>query len=147
MKNALVLLLGLAVLAGLFVWMKPAPPPAPAVAAATPAAASAESTDAVAVPQPAAPAAPVPQVFELVVKEKRLASGPQVITVTEGTSVILRITTDHHDELHLHGYDLTLKLPTASTAELSFVADRSGRFEYEMHHSHFTLGVLEVQPR
>lgn len=133
MKNVVVILIGLLLLAGLFWWMKPAPPAAMAVASP--------------VPQTAVPAAPAAQLFELVVKDKQLVSGPAVIAVSQGTPVTLRITVDHHDELHLHGYDLTLKLPTATPAELSFVADRSGRFEYELHHAHVDLGALEVQPQ
>ncbi|MES2884513.1 MAG: hypothetical protein V4709_06900 [Pseudomonadota bacterium] len=142
MKNWLLPLAAVVVLAGLFLWMRPAPPPAaaPGAVAATPS----PSPSLAVVP---APAAPVVQVFELVVKEKKLLSGPAVLSVVQGTPVTLRITVDHHDELHLHGYDLTLKLPTAQAAELSFVADKSGRFEYELHHSHVDLGVLEVQPQ
>ena len=143
MKNALVAVLGLALLVGLFVWMKPKPPvvAVPAVSASTETSAAVDS--AAATP----PIAPPTQRVELVVKDKRLVSGPAVISVMQGTTVTLRITVDHHDELHLHGYDLTLKLPTAEAAELTFVADRSGRFEYELHHSHLTLGALEVQPQ
>lgn len=142
MKNWLLPLIAIAVLTGLFLWMRPAPPP---VLVATPA--PAETTAAVPVVNPPVPAAPAAQLFELVVRDKKLLSGPAVLSVAEGTSVTLRITVDHHDELHLHGYDLTLKLPTAQAAELSFVADKSGRFEYELHHSHVDLGVLEVQPQ
>ncbi|MDO9452908.1 MAG: hypothetical protein Q7J29_08605 [Stagnimonas sp.] len=140
MKNIVMILVGLALLAGLFWWMKPSPSTAPV--AATPAA-----PDAVAAPVAAPPASPVPQQFDLVVKDKKRVSGPAVISVAQGTPVTLRITVDHHDELHLHGYDLTLKLPTATPTELRFTADKSGRFEYELHHAHLDLGVLEVQPQ
>jgi len=136
MKNAAVIVVGLLLLAALFWWMKPAPPP-PVVAPVVDAAAA-----------PAAlPPAPAAKVFELVVSNKQLVSGPAVISVPQGTLVTLRITVDHHDELHLHGYDLTLKLPSATPVELSFVADKSGRFEYELHHAHLDLGALEVQPQ
>ncbi len=140
MKNIVMILVSLALLAGLFWWMKPAPLPAPV--AVTPTAATPD-----AVPFTAAPTSPVPQQFDLVVKDKKLISGPAIISVVQGTPVTLRITVDHHDELHLHGYDLTLKLPTASVAELHFIADKSGRFEYELHHAHLDLGALEVQPQ
>lgn len=147
MKNALVVILGLGLLAGLFVWMKPASnsPASSAPQAATAAVSGAASSTVP--PMPSAPAEPVVQRIELVVKDSKLVSGPEVITVLQGSAVTLRVTTDHHDELHLHGYDLTLQLPTGQPAELSFVADRSGRFEYELHHSHLTLGALEVQPQ
>lgn len=143
MRQWLLPLVAVAALAALFVWMRPTPL---AVTAPVPVAA------ATAVAQPEAPAPAVSpvaaaQTFELVVQNKALVSGPQVISVLQGTSVTLRITVDHHDELHLHGYDLTLNLPTGQPAALSFVADQSGRFEYELHHSHVDLGVLEVQPR
>ena len=144
MKTPLLIAVAIVALAALFIWMKPAQQPDQIAAAlATTPTTAADPVAAV----PAAPAAPAPQTFELVVKDKKLVSGPQVISVTQGTPVTLRITVDHHDELHLHGYDLTLKLPTAQAAELSFVADQSGRFEYELHHSHVDLGALEVQPR
>lgn len=139
MKNILMILLGLALLAGLFWWMKPAPSvPAPAIAVT--------ATTAVAAPAPVASALQ-PQLVELVVKGKQRVSGPAVISVVQGTPVTLRLTVDHHDELHLHGYDLSLKLEADQPAELRFVADRSGRFEYELHHSHLDLGALEVQPQ
>lgn len=144
MKNWLLPLVAVAVLAALFLWMRPAPPAVAAPMPAAPLAATAETQPA-AVPPP--PAAPTAQRFELVVKDKKLISGPAVLSVVQGTPVTLGITVDHHDELHLHGYDLSLKLPTAQRSELSFVADKSGRFEFELHHSHLDLGVLEVQPQ
>ena len=141
MKNILALLIGAALLVGLFLWFRPTPPaPLPLPIAAEPLAAVVATPVAVA-------SAPVTQTFEIVVAGGKLASGPAVISVAQGTPVTLRITTDHADELHLHGYDLTLKLPKGQAAELSFVADRSGRFEYELHHAHLDLGALEVQPR
>lgn len=143
MKFALATAIGLGLLAALFAWMKPPPETAPAAAAA---AAPSVAASPVA-PAAAAPAEPTSQAVELVVQNKRLVSGPQVVTVTEGTAVTLRIRSDEPDELHLHGYDLTLKLPRDTVADLSFVADRSGRFEYELHNSHLLLGVLEVLPR
>ena len=144
MKNIVVILIGLLLLAGLFWVMKPA---ATVSVAALPSASSPMRSDSTSTTEPAAAPAPVSQVFELVVQSKKLVSGLPVISVMQGTLVTLRITTDHADELHLHGYDLTLKLPKDQPAELSFVADRSGRFEYELHHAHVDLGALEVQPQ
>ncbi|MGH8458201.1 MAG: hypothetical protein ACRESV_02520 [Nevskiales bacterium] len=118
------LVLGVSVLAGLFLLFRPATPPA------TP-------------PTPIA----TPRVFELRVEHGRLVSGPAVIQVGQGEQVTLQVTSDHADELHLHGYDLQLALPAGQAARLSLTAERSGRFEYELHHAHRELGVLEVRPR
>ena len=88
-----------------------------------------------------------PKVFELTVKRGKLASGPEVLAVREGDEVVLRVTSDRADEMHLHGYDLEMNLSANVPAELKFTASRSGRFEYELHKSHADLGALEVQPK
>lgn len=119
--------------------------------------ASTDSPPLPAVPAPAAQiapaAAPVPvpaaglKVFELVVKNGKLETGPAVVKVTEGDEVVLRISVDKADDLHLHGYDLHAHLKPGTMAELKFVANRTGRFEYELHKAHVDLGALEVHPK
>lgn len=129
---------GAALLAGLFVLFKPDGSPEPAATAtATPAP-----------PPPAATAVPIgPRLFQVELKDNRIASGPTVLKVSQGDEVLLRVTADKADELHLHGYDLQLALKPGVPAELRFVASRSGRFEYELHHAHAEVGALEVQPK
>lgn len=141
MKNLLFFLIGMALLVALFVFMKPEPPPAAPVAEAVVSAPAA-------LPEPAqVPTGPQPQVFELTVNKGALFAGPDKLQVTQGEEIILRIISDQADELHLHGYDLALPLKAGAQAELRFVADRSGRFEYELHEAHAGIGVLEVQPK
>ena len=139
MKNLAFAALTVLLLAGLFLYLKP-PPASTNVEAAAPSVTAQE-------PSPHKPEVSAPQVFELVVAKNQLAQGEAVLRTTQGTEIILRVTSDHADELHLHGYDLSLSLPKGQPAELRFMADRSGRFEYELHHAHLELGVLEVQPR
>ena len=138
-KSALLYLgLGLALLAGLFLWLRPAPvaAPAPTVLAAVPTAQAS-----------ALPAAPTPQVYSLVVSKGRLVSGPGLIQVHAGDTVTLEVISDQPDELHLHGYDLHLKLLPGEPGRLSFTASHSGRFDYELHHAQLELGALEVLPQ
>jgi hypothetical protein len=85
--------------------------------------------------------------IELVVRGGRLLSGPDVTRLVQGDKVTLRITSDAADELHVHGYDLHLHLVADKPASLSFTANRSGRFGYELHHAHTDLGALEVYTR
>jgi uncharacterized cupredoxin-like copper-binding protein len=133
LRLLLFVVLGVAVLAGLFLLLRPAPEtPVPAVA--TPAA------------ETAVPAAST-NVFELQVQGGRLVSGPAVIQVRQGETLTLRVTADAADELHLHGYDSLLRLQPGQTAELTLQAEHAGRFEFELHHAHREIGVLEVQPR
>jgi FtsP/CotA-like multicopper oxidase with cupredoxin domain len=99
---------------------------------------------------PSVPLAPAPQAgttVEIKVHDGRLAAGPAVIKLKQGDQVTLRVTSDSNDELHVHGYDLHLNLIAGQPAQLSFTADHSGRFEYELHHAHTDLGAFEVYPR
>lgn len=85
--------------------------------------------------------------FELTVADGRLTGGDSTLRVRQGDTVTLKITADTVDELHLHGYDTTLELDPGKVAELTFAADRAGRFEAELHHEEATIFALEVQPR
>lgn len=96
--------------------------------------------------EPAVSQLPEERIFEWQVAQSKRVYGPEVIQVRQREKVTLKITTDHDDELHLHGYDLQLKLKAGEKATLSFEASHSGRFEFELHHAHLELGVLEVLP-
>ncbi len=136
MKRTLVLISTAALLAGLYVYFRPEPThtPVPAESNAAPSAGVSNA------------AAPLRREFELTVAGGRLVSGPAVIQVAQGTEVTIRIRSDRADELHLHGYDLHARIDANEPAELKFIADKSGRFEYELHRSHLELGALEVRP-
>ena len=71
---------------------------------------------------------------------------PPEVTVYEGNQVNLLITSDRPIELHLHGYDLTEEVEPGETADLSFEATDTGRFEIEDHNTDAVIGMLLVQP-
>ena len=97
--------------------------------------------------QPTKPAqATAPVLVELVVRGQTLVSGPDTIRLRQGDEITIRVTADVAEEFHLHGYDLKLDLEPGKPAEMNLVADRSGRFEYELEHSRLELGALEVLP-
>lgn len=73
-------------------------------------------------------------------------NSPAIFKVRQGEAVEIQITSEKADEAHLHGYDLHAELQAGTTTNLLFTADRSGRFELELHRSHQTIGVLEVYP-
>ena len=86
-------------------------------------------------------------VFDLEIKDGRLASGKSVIQVHRGEQVVLRFKSNTADELHLHGYDLHARITPQETAVLEFSANRTGRFTLELHQAQTELGALEVYPR
>lgn len=140
-KKALLFLgLALVVLVGLFLAMRKLQPPTPEPVVAI-------QTESLPAATPITQELPKPKIFEIEVRQGQRVAGPAVLQVQEGDDVQLQITTDKADELHVHGYDLHLKLQANTPAMLAFRAEHSGRFDYELHHSHLDLGALEVTPK
>ena len=67
-------------------------------------------------------------------------------SVTRGRIVVLRVTADVADEVHVHGYDLTADVGPGAPATIRFTADVPGRFEIELEESGVEIGELEVRP-
>ena len=72
---------------------------------------------------------------------------PGEISVDEGDTVTLRVSSDKPVELHMHGYDVEQEVEPGEKAEIRFEADLTGRFEIEDHETEKELGVLQVRPR
>ena len=64
--------------------------------------------------------------------------------VAVGERVVLRITSDVADELHVHGYDLQRALPAGVPVEIPLHATISGGFEVELHDAGRPLFQLRV---
>ena len=91
---------------------------------------------------------PKPKAFNLSIKQGQLENPEnQKLTVIEGEEVTIKVTSDDDAEFHLHGYDILQPLSENETAEINFVADISGRFEFELEEIGSTLGALEVLPQ
>lgn len=73
--------------------------------------------------------------------------GPQQIELPVGERVLLSVSSDVADEIHLHGYEQVLSVPAGGEATLTVTLEHSGRFELESHASHRLLSVLVVEPR
>ena len=104
---------------------------------------------------PALSAERVERVFELAVENAQVPKSMQVIRVTQGESVRLKLTSDRAVTLHLHGYDIERELAPGSVTELAFKAHATGRFPVNVHErgrsagrgrGERTLLYLEVHP-
>ena len=88
--------------------------------------------------------------FVLVIKDNALASGPSVMTVNQDDTVTLRVQSDRGGHLMVHGYEKELEVGGGGEATLTFVANKSGRFDVHLHganEEHIELATIEVQPR
>jgi nitrous oxide reductase len=61
-----------------------------------------------------------------------------------GERVTLTITSDAADEVHVHGYDLVAPLTPEEPAAVTFVADKPGIWEVELHDAGNVLLELQV---
>jgi hypothetical protein len=87
------------------------------------------------------------RVVDLTISKGKLVSGPSVVQVKQNEHVVFHIRADTADEVHLHGYNLHLRLVPNELETLDFVATKTGRFTYELHHADIELGALEIYPR
>jgi hypothetical protein len=69
-------------------------------------------------------------------------TGRQEVAV--GDTVLVRVTSDQADEVHVHGYDLFGELMAGMTAEIPFTADLPGVYEIELENSGLLLAELAV---
>ena len=67
-------------------------------------------------------------------------------TVDKGDRVVLVVTSDVADHVHLHGYDIMRDVPAGGTARISFRATVPGRFEVELEDRGTQIADLTVQP-
>ena len=67
-------------------------------------------------------------------------------SVARGRIVVIRVTSDVADEVHLHGYDLSADVAPGAPATIRFTADAPGRFEIELENTGVQIAELEVRP-
>lgn len=66
-------------------------------------------------------------------------------SVSRGRIVVLRVTSDVADHVHLHGYDLKADVSPGTPATIRFTAVAPGRFELELEERGLQIGELEVR--
>ena len=66
------------------------------------------------------------------------------VTVPLGTPVVISVSSDVADRIHVHGYERTVKVPAASTASVAFTATKPGTFDVGLDNSNVQLLQLRV---
>jgi hypothetical protein len=85
-----------------------------------------------------------PQRVRINVVDGQPEGGVQDYDVDEGKEVILIVTADVEDEVHLHGYDLAADVAPGNPARITFTADDVGEFEIELEERVVPIGNLIV---
>ena len=125
-----------------------APAPASASPSVTPGGSPSATTPTAAPAATASPAAPVPSpavrtvAVSYVGGEVTGTSGREEVPL--GEPVVLRISSDVVEEVHVHGYDVYGDLPAGGSVDIPLTADIPGVFEVELHDSGKVLFQLRV---
>jgi hypothetical protein len=131
MNRLLIVGIALVVAAGLYLVFRPDDTDEPT---ATPPPATTEATTTVTTtaPPPPPPGPPPPAQVRIVVRDGLPVGGPRRVTVGRGRRVILNVTSDVSDHVHLHGYDLMQDVGPGMPARIAFRATRPGTVEAEL---------------
>lgn len=93
------------------------------------------------------------QVLEARIEHRQVVVPAGAIRITEGDVLELRWTSDETVDLHLHGYDIELRVRPGEPTVMVIEAAVTGRFPITSHgwgdggHGHDALTYLEVYPR
>ena len=113
---------------------------------ATPSAGPAPTSSPASAPSQPAPASPTPSVRTVAVAYAGGAvtgtSGREEVPL--GEQVVLRISSDVAEEVHVHGYDLEGAIPAGGSVDIPITASIPGVFEVELHDSGKVLFQLRV---
>jgi plastocyanin len=99
-----------------------------------------------------APAPPKPEVTRIQIRGGEVVGGPAEIKVKKGDTVVIVVSADAPDDIHLHGYDIEKKVAPGQPARFKFKATFEGEFEIESHVAEDAgrdplVGTLIVEPR
>jgi hypothetical protein len=141
MRNALIVAATVVVAGGLFLVLRPDNGNDNASGSTT---TSTTSTGTTTTPSPPAP--PPPANVRIVVRGGEPVGGVRNVTVSKGRQVVLIVTSDVADEVHLHGYNLKRDVAPGSPARLPFRSTIVGTVEVELEQRGLPLARITTQP-
>lgn len=91
-------------------------------------------------------APPAPVTVTITVRGGAPVGGIARPTVSRGDRVVLVITSDVSDEVHVHGYDVARDVAANGRARIALSADIPGRFEVELEERGIQIAEITVRP-
>jgi FtsP/CotA-like multicopper oxidase with cupredoxin domain len=97
-------------------------------------------------------APPKPGVTRIQIRSGEVVGGPPEINAKKGDTVVIVVSADAPDEIHLHGDDIAKEVSPGEPARFRFKANLEGEFEIESHVAEDAgrdplVGTLIVEPR
>jgi len=85
------------------------------------------------------------QVISVTVAGGQVTPAPAPVDVALGSTVVIEVTSDVPDSVHVHGYDQQADLVPGRPTRLELTADIPGQFEVELESAHELLLMLRVR--
>lgn len=85
------------------------------------------------------------QVISVSVAGGNVNPPPGPVDVKLGSTVVIEVTADADDEIHVHGYEVTAPVQAGQPSRVTIMADAPGQFEVELHSNSLVLLTLRVQ--
>jgi hypothetical protein len=146
MNRVLIVVIALVVAAGLYLVLRPDDTDEPSANPPPTTVATGEATTTVTTTAPPPPPRPPPPArVRIVVRGGLPVGGPRRVTVARNRRVVLNVTSDVSDHVHLHGYDLMQDFGPGMPARIAFRATRPGTVEAELEDSGVQIARITAQ--
>ncbi|HKY13050.1 MAG TPA: hypothetical protein VJL85_06900 [Gaiellaceae bacterium] len=97
-------------------------------------------------PPPRPPSPPPPAQVRIVVRDGKPVGGVRRVSVGRGRRVVLTVTSDVADHVHLHGYNVMRDVAPGMPARLAFRATIVGTVEVELEGRRLQLATITTRP-
>lgn len=145
-RSILLLAAGVVVAVGLFVVLRPGDDDESASPGAATTSPTTTETGSTTVAPPPPPKPPGPARVDVTIRGGVPVGGPRRVTVGKGRRVVLVVTSDVTDHVHLHGYDVTRDVAPGSPARIAFQASIVGTVEAELEDSGVQIAIVTTKP-
>lgn len=109
--------------------------------------ATTEETGTTAQPTPPPPPGPPPPArVRITIRDGVPVGGPGRVTVAKERRVVLLVTSDVADHVHLHGYDVMRDVAPGQPAQISFRATIVGTVEAELEDRGVQIATITTKP-
>ena len=82
----------------------------------------------------------------IVFRDGESVEGVEKLRFRKGSTISFTVKSDVAEDVHLHGYDVSMQVEAGGTVRFSVPAEVEGRFELEMEHSAKEIARIEVVP-
>ena len=83
--------------------------------------------------------------LQVTVRGKHVSPTPGDFDLKAGQTLRLTVTSDHNDELHVHGFDKEVALTAGKPTTLDLVTSQPGAYVVETHHPELRLLSILVR--